>query len=175
MIRRLAVLVGLVAAFVLPAGLAAPAAACPLVTSKTATHHFSSRDLATPRAAAVRAGGTVVLDACADVPGAGHVPFEPSAVIDLAADLRGRGVEIATEPGCDTVLLLRTARGNWYFDAGNGPGRAARLILANPASGRYRIWVGTTDAFGCDTRLTMRTVRPAGGGLFQPPVRRARG
>jgi hypothetical protein len=140
--------------------IAGPAAACPQVTSKTSALHLSARDLATPRSAPVRAGGTVVLDACATVPGTGHVPFAPSAVIDYTANLRGRGIEIRTDGACDAVLLVRTARGNWYFDDDGGGGGNARLLLMNPAGGRYRIWVGSYDAFGCDAALVVRTVRP---------------
>jgi hypothetical protein len=138
--------------------------ACPQVTSKTSALVFSARDLRDFQVARVRAGGTVVLDACAEVPGSGHVPFAPTAVIDFSADQRGRGLLIATTGRCDAVLLLRTARGNWYFDDDNGAeGGNAQLVLANPAGGRYRVWVGSYDAFGCDTTLAVRAVRARRG------------
>jgi hypothetical protein len=148
-------------AFALLAGLflAAGAQACPQVTSKTGALYFSARELREPLVARVRAGGTVVLDACAEVPGSGHVPFAPTAVIDFSADLRGRGLLLRTEGACDAVLLVRTARGNWYFDDDNGGGGNAELVLGNPAGGRYRVWVGSHDAFGCDAELALRTVR----------------
>lgn len=138
--------------------LAAGAQACPLVTSKTGSLVFSASDLREPRVARVRAGGSVVLDACAEVPGSGYVPFAPTAVVDLVIDHRGRGLALRTEGGCDAVLLVRTARGNWYFDDDSGGGTDAELVLANPAGGRYRVWVGSHDAFGCDAALALRSV-----------------
>jgi hypothetical protein len=138
------------------------AAACPLVTSKTGAVQVSTRDLTTPRSAEVRAGGTVVLDACAEVPGTGHVPFEPSAVLDFNVDLRGRALALRTAGACDAVLLVRTARGHWHFDDDSAGRGQAQLVLANPASGRYRVWVGSYDAFGCDAELVIGLVRVRG-------------
>jgi hypothetical protein len=152
-------MIRLVALLVLFAG-AGAAEACPQVTGKTGALQITASDLATPRLAPVRAGGTVVLEACGEVPGFGHVPFAPSAVIDFAADRRGRGIELRTVGACDAVLLVRTARGNWYFDDDNGGGRTALLLLANPAGGRYRVWVGSYDAVGCDAQLLVRGFRP---------------
>jgi hypothetical protein len=151
-------------ALLLAAALAAePAAACPSDGARVAATPLSARQLATPRAAAVRAGGTVVLDACAGAPGRGHIPFEPTTVLHYTADLPGRALELRTEGACTPVILVRTARGGWAF--GEGAGGGARVILANPRSGRYAVWVGTADAFGCDARLQVRSVRPTRAGL----------
>jgi hypothetical protein len=141
------------------------ALACPGDETRAGAAHLSARQLATPRAAAVRAGGGVVLEACGGLPGRGHLPFAPSAVIHYTADLNGRGLEIRSEGGCRPVLLVRTPRGNWLF--GESPERRseASVLLGNPLTGRYAIWVGTVDAFGCDARLVLRTVRPTRFGL----------
>jgi hypothetical protein len=152
------------AALAVFAGLAAaPAAACPADGARTAAMPLSTRQLATPRAAAVRAGGTVVLEACADTPGRGHIPFEPTTVIHYTTDLDGRALEFRTEGACTPVILVRTARGGWAF--GQGADGTARVVLGNPRAGRYAVWVGTTDAFGCDARLVVRAARPTRAGL----------
>jgi hypothetical protein len=154
---------GAIALVLAAASVAGRAEACPSDGARVAATPLSARQLATPRAAAVRAGGTVVLDACADAPGRGHIPFEPTTVLHFTADLPGRALELRTEGACTPVILVRTARGGWAF--GEGAGREARVILGNPRSGRYAVWVGTSDAFGCDARLVLRSVRPTRAGL----------
>jgi hypothetical protein len=152
-------------ALILAAGFASEARACPEAASGRGAVHLSARQLATPRQAEVRAGGSVVLDACARVPGHGHLPFAPTAIVHYTADLAGRGLEIRSEGACRPVVLVRTARGHWIFGDSAGRANTAQVVLANPATGRYAIWVGTEDAFGCDARLAMRSVRPTRFGL----------
>jgi hypothetical protein len=154
---------GAIALVLAAASVAGRAEACPSDGARVAATPLSARQLATPRAAAVRAGGTVVLGACAGAPGRGHVPFEPTTVLHFTADLPGRALELRTEGACTPVILVRTARGGWAF--AEGAGREARVILGNPRSGRYAVWVGTSDVFGCDARLELRSVRPTRAGL----------
>jgi len=144
---------------------AGEAFACPAADTRAGAVHLSARQLATPREAAVRAGGSVVLAACAGLPGHGHVAFSPTAIVHYTADLNGRALEIRGDSACRPVVLVRTPRGNWIFGDAAGRRNIAQIVLANPATGRYAIWVGTEDAFGCQARLALRTVRPTRFGL----------
>jgi hypothetical protein len=141
------------------------ALACPGDPVSAPAVHLSARQLATPRSAEVRAGGTVALETCLEVSGFGYVPFAPTAVLHFTDDRRGHALVIRAEAACTPMLLVETARGNRYVSAQGASPDGARLVIANPISGRYAIWVGTRDVFGCDARLVVRSARPTRAGL----------
>lgn len=137
----------------------AAAAACPGLDNKDKHLFLTARQLTTPKAAEVRAGGTVLLGQCREVPGTGNIPFDPSISIHYVVDRKRMDLEIRTEGACDTTLLLRTPAGRWFFDDDNGPGRNARLRLGSPSEGRYEIWVGSQGGQACAARLALQTMR----------------
>lgn len=145
---------------------AGPAAACPGPAAKDDPLFMTARRLTDPLVADVRAGGTVPLELCDDLPGAGNVPFDPSVSIRYIADMRGMALEFRTIGDCDTVILLRTPSGAWVFDDDNGPGRNALIRLAAPREGRYEIRVGSRGGAACASRLALQT--------FPAPRRHAR-
>ncbi len=151
MLRAVAVLVALL--------WSGTALACPGLASKDKHQFFSARQLAQAKVTELRAGGTVLLDQCADLPGSGNIPFDPSVAIHYTADRRRMDLEIRTSGACDTVLLLRSPSGRWFFDDDNGPGRNARLRLSTPPEGRYEIWVGSEGGAACQTELRLQTFR----------------
>jgi hypothetical protein len=134
-------------------------AACPGLQNKGKHLYVSARQLASPVAAAVRAGGTVILDGCETLPGTGQVPFDPSISVFYVTDRGEADLVFRTEGDCDTVLLVRTPSDRWAFDDDNGGAKNARLRVSNPRQGRYEVWVGTAGSFSCDTNLTLQTVR----------------
>jgi hypothetical protein len=135
------------------------AAACPAFHAKDKHLFFSARELVQPRVAEVRAGGTVLLGQCPGLPGVGNIPFEPSVSIHFRADRRRMDLEFRTEGDCDTVLLVRTPSGRWFFDDDNGPGRNARIRIGAPAEGRYEVWVGSNAGVACSARLALQSFR----------------
>ena len=137
----------------------AAAAICPGLQSPDKHLFFSARQLVTPKAAEVRAGGTVMLASCETIPGSGNIPFDPSVSVFYTADRKRMDLELRTEGGCDTVLLVRTPAGRWFFDDDNGPERNARLRLSTPTEGRYEIWVGSQGGSACASRLALQTFR----------------
>lgn len=145
-----------VAVFVL---LGSPALACPGLGFKDNELHMSARQLATPKVTPVRAGGTVLLGQCDALPGSGNIPFDPSVAIHYIADRKRMDLEFATAGDCDTVLLVRTPSGRWFFDDDNGPQRNASLRLSNPPEGRYEIWVGSEGGYACPSELRLQTFR----------------
>lgn len=134
-------------------------AACPGLDNADKHLFLSARQLATPQVAEVRAGGTVLLGYCEAIPGSGNVPFDPSVSIYYTADRKRMDLELRTEGACDTVLLVRTPSGRWFFDDDNGGSRNARLRISTPPEGRYEIWVGSQGGQACPTRLTLQTFR----------------
>lgn len=92
--------------------------------------------------AGVTAGG-LTRDDC------GHLPNEPQLVLDYehgyyALSLGALGHEF------DATLQVTTPTGDVLCDDDSGAGRDARIVLRDPASGRYEIRVGTSsiDAVG---------------------------
>lgn len=135
------------------------AAACPGMGFQKDELSLSARQLMTPRVATVRAGGTVLLGQCPDLPGVGNIPFDPSASILYVPDRKRMDLELRAEGDCDTVLLLRTPSGRFLFDDDDGGARNARIRVAQPPAGRYTIWVGSRSGSACPARLTLRTLR----------------
>ncbi len=133
--------------------------ACPGLGNDQQQLHYSTRQLVTPKAADVRAGGTVLLGQCETLPGTGNIPFQPSVSIYYRVDRKRMDLEMRTEGDCDTVLLVHTPTGRWFFDDDNGEGRNARLRIGSPAEGRYEIWVGSAAGYACPSRLTLQTFR----------------
>ncbi|MBA4808787.1 hypothetical protein [Brevundimonas sp.] len=43
----------------------------------------------------------------------------------------------------DTTLLINTPNGRWYCDDDSGGGVNPKVLITNPQSGRYDVWVGT--------------------------------
>jgi hypothetical protein len=138
---------------------AGAAAACPDLHSPDKHLFLTARQLVAPRVAEVRAGGTVPLEYCETLPGAGNVPFEPSVAIYYVADRKRMDLEFRTEGDCDTVLLVRTPSGRWFFDDDNGGGRNARVRIGAPREGRYEVWVGSAAGYACPSRLAVQSFR----------------
>lgn len=140
---------------------AGTADACPGGPTASDPLHLLAEQLRTPVTAEVRAGGTVPLALCDGVPGTGNIPFDPSASIFYIADRERLDLELRTEGACDTVILLRSPTGRWFFDDDNGAARNARIRIAAPREGRYEIWVGSQEGRACASKLTLQTFRSA--------------
>lgn len=100
------------------------------------------------------AGGDRDLGDCPRLPGHGWV----ARSADFTADLRpapGDALVFEAFGTCDVVLLINTGNGNWYFDDDNGRSRGgdARIVLRQPSSGIYDVWVGTFGSRLCNASL----------------------
>lgn len=135
------------------------ALACPGLQPKDKHLFLSAAELAAPKVAKVRAGGTVLLGFCETLPGTGNIPFDPSVSIFYIADRARADLELRTVGACDTVLLIRSPTGKWFFDDDAGGNRNASLRIREPAEGRYEIWVGSQGGYACDTTLVLQAIR----------------
>lgn len=112
----------------------------------------------------VSAGGSTQLSACGShgFPSTvGYFDARPTMSFNLS-DLDGYNrVEIETRGsgGCDTVLMVRDAQGNWYHNDDGGSGTYSRVNISPVAlaTGRVDVWVGTYGADQCNTTLEMET------------------
>ena len=134
-------------------------AACPGMGFLKDELSVTARQLMTPRVATVRAGGTVPLGECAELPGVGNIPFDPNVSLLYVPDRKRMDLELRAEGDCDPVLLVRGPSGRFFFDDDDGGARNARIRLAQPPAARYPIGVGSQGRAACPPRLTLQTFR----------------
>ena len=150
-----------VSVLLLSFGLVGTAIACPQPQQAVQSFSYTGDFLWQPRTHNVTAGGDVNLERCRLAPTTmrGFVIAQP----DFSFQLNGMsGYDLAidvSEANCDTVLLVRDARGNWIFDDDSGSGLNAYIRLSRPGNGRVDVWVGTYDRSLCDARLRVETWR----------------
>lgn len=126
---------------------------------------FSAGDLAQQQRFDVVAGGDRPLSRCPDVEGFGQVVNYPDFAVTLTA-ATGVDLEIGLEgrDGCDTVLVVNDARGNWFYNDDEDSSLSSRLRLRGAQDGPYHIWAGTWGDDLCHATLTLQTEQ----GLTKP-------
>ena len=105
-----------------------------------------------PHTVAIRAGGTDRNP----ISGSGCAGYINNAQPDVSLNYTaGRSrLYIYVRSDSDTTLLVNDASGNWHCsDDFNGSNPA--IILENPTSGNYNVWVGTYDRDSRDQRSTV--------------------
>ncbi|MFV2033984.1 MAG: hypothetical protein ACC631_02520 [Halocynthiibacter sp.] len=60
---------------------------------------------------------------------------------------------------CDSVLLINTGAGNWYWDDDDAGNLDAQIYLTRPSAGWYDIWIGTVGPENCDASLYLETFK----------------
>ena len=159
---------GIVALF--SSAIATAAVACPDVSLSGQQISWSSDQLWQPRSHPVTAGGGVNLSGCSQ-PGVGWVATSPDFELNFSNNSAGRALELRAVAGCDVVLLVNDARGQWFFNDDGGNGSNSLISIPNAAAGVYDIWVGTFGSSTCSATLELETfgVAPGGGGSASPP------
>ena len=138
--------------------LAMPVAAfaCPDGSLSGAGLSYSSDAAYTPRAHGVIAGGSADLSRC-PMPGTGYVAVAPDFELMFTGNGMGRALEFRAEAGCDTVLLVNDANGNWHFNDDDGSSTNSRIRINRASEGLYDIWVGTFGPSTCQANLIVET------------------
>lgn len=147
------------------AGTATGALACPSIEAKGKSLYHDSEDLWSPLALDVIAGGNQDLDYCSfdeldgsDRAPVGYVAVRPDFELNYERT-RDHDLRFSLVGACDTVLLINTGAGNWFFsDDAGGDSVDSELRLINPSDGVYDIWVGTYDTANCDASLSIETM-----------------
>lgn len=140
------------------------ASACPDFSLwGTERYEYTASQLYTPRGHNVLAGGDRNLERCA-IPWSNHggratgwVIEEPDFSITVYG-LSGYQIEFRVVSKCDSVLVVNTAAGNWYFDDDDNGGLDGKIRFTNPAGdGIYDVWVGTYNGETCNSQLIVET------------------
>lgn len=142
---------------------AGAADACPDAAAWGQRFNVSGPDLYTPRTVDVVAGGQHNLASCnlnaANWSGSmsGYVIGSPDFSITVDK-LAGYDLEFRVDSACDSVLLVNTANGTWFYDDDNNGNSDAKVRLpATQIDGVYDVWIGTFDGGQCNARLTVET------------------
>jgi len=148
-------------------GVVPPAtAACPNPGLNGHMIAYEGATLYTPQEHSVIAGGNIALGACDTVPGHGQIIEGPDFTMTLTANPDMYDLEFRTQgPGCDTVLLVNDANGEWHYND-DDDGLTSRLRIPTAAPGEYDVWVGTFGAQTCATTMIAETF---GGVVMQAP------
>lgn len=149
---------GMIAALVVALTTCA-AQACPDYQLSGSELYYSGAELYQPKSFGVIAGGSQNLSKCR-FPGLGT----PTGYVAPAPDFelyytktQGYELEISILSECDSVLLINTANGNWYYDDDDAGAGDALIHLSNPSEGWYDIWIGTYGAANCDAQMILET------------------
>ncbi len=136
----------------------AAAQACPDYSLSGATFYRTGADLWVPERLRVVAGGESNLDVCPlrqIGTRTGWTARRPDFTMHLS-EASAYMIDFAVESRCDTVLLVNTGNGNWFYND-DALGRDAGITLNQPSEGWYDIWVGTFDGSMCDAILNIET------------------
>jgi len=138
------------------------ALACPDVNMGGQQLRYNGQTLYDPHSFNVVAGGSENIAKCGirnltQGKPEGFVAEAP----DFELQFRGNGYELEfrVESNCDSVLLINTGSGNWYWDDDDNTDSAldAKIRLTNASDGLYDIWIGTIGDEVCDARLILET------------------
>ena len=149
----------LIASFFVLLAFSAAAMACPSIREGQSTYSVTGQDLYSPNSYNVIAGGDQSLRGCG-WNNTGYVISQP----DFSFFTSGMGqygrLEIeVTQAACDTVLVVNSANGSWYFDDDSAGNLLPRVNLtgASNTQGRIDVWVGTYGSSTCSAVLEMET------------------
>ena len=149
------------AAATMPSATGASMQGCPNPSLRGMAVTTSGSILYTPANYTVLAGGTQDVGLCGlPIFASGYFQAQPNLSFFLSG-MEGHGrLEIQGQSSCDTVLLVRTPSGEWYFDDDSNGNLNPMLDLYNTArlNGRLDVWVGTYSASGnCQAVIEMET------------------
>ncbi|WP_341860977.1 protein kinase [Gymnodinialimonas sp. 57CJ19] len=138
-----------------------PATTCPVPGVSGEELRFTGTDIYSPQTLHTQAGGTIDLNACADLPfnAAGLVHETPNYTLFLSEMAQFRRVEMQVVSVCDTTLLVAGNDRVWQFDNDSNGGILPMLNLTGAAAidGRVDIWIGTADGSTCTADLELET------------------
>lgn len=117
--------------------------------------------LFTPTTYDVAAGGVQDVSLCGlPVYAAGFFSAQPNLTFTLSGMQDYARLEIQAQSNCDSVMLVRTTDGSWYFDDDGNGNLDPRLELTNTAmlNGRLDIWMGSFGGSApCQASIEMET------------------
>ncbi|SIT65938.1 serine protease Do [Ectothiorhodosinus mongolicus] len=131
--------------------------ACPDFRLNGTALSYTASQLYSPQTVSAAAGGNVDLANCMSIPGLGHVMRAPDFTMSYHADRPMQRLEIRTNTGCDSILLVNLPNGTWLYDDDSNGALDAKISVFGPQPGTYDIWVGTRYGGYCAGTMTLET------------------
>ena len=128
---------------------------CPNQLGMGSEYSISHADIYSAKYYDVTAGGALNLSECPDAPGYGYIIENPDFSINYNAK-SGQSIKISVNAACDTVLLVNSPVGEWYFDDDTN-GLQPEIIISHSSNGYYDIWVGTVDVSSCSAEIELES------------------
>lgn len=88
----------------------------------------------------------------------GYITAEP--LVDVVYEAGPYKLFFYAEAKSDLVLLVNLPTGHWVCDDDSGAGDAPAIVLNDPPSGRYNVWVGTFQREPVEAKLFISEARP---------------
>lgn len=136
------------------------AGACPSYENQGQLLNFTGQQLYAPQRFSGFAMGGTDLSACGamGVDAWGQATRDPQYSLYLSG-MEEYDLEIEVEANCDTVLLVNSADGQWYFndDSGEGLNPMLRLAGYSALEGRVDVWVGSYGGGNCSANVEFET------------------
>lgn len=137
------------------------ALACPDPSAWGEAYDVTAKKLYEAHGLEVVAGGEAELSRCGVLASnhrgtpVGWVAGRPDFSITVR-ELTGYAIEFRVESECDSVLLINTASGNWYYDDDDNGAGDPKIRLNRPSGdGIYDIWVGTYMPGNCQAQVIL--------------------
>ena len=111
-----------------------------------------------PHIARITAGGTIEASSIEGASCVGRISDAPDYKVNYTAG--GFPLVFESFGSADTTLIVNDANGNWHCDDDSGPGLNARLVISEPGTGRYDIWIGTFGESTAPAKLTVSEMLP---------------
>ena len=111
-----------------------------------------------PHIVRITAGGTIEASTIQGASCVGRISDAPDYKISYTAG--GFPLVFESFGTADTTLIVNDANGNWHCDDDSGPGLNARLVISEPGSGRYDVWIGTFGENTAPAKLTVSEMLP---------------
>ncbi len=106
-----------------------------------------------PHIVRITAGGTIEASTIQGANCVGRISDAPDYKVNYTAG--GFPLVFESFGSADTTLIVNDANGNWYCDDDSGAGLNARLIISEPGSGRYDVWIGTFGESTAPAKLSV--------------------
>ncbi len=137
-----------------------PVGGCPNPGMQGIPVQTTGQALYSPTDYALVAGGPTDLSTCGlPVSGWGWFSAQPSYSFFLSGMQEYGRLEIEGESTCDTVMLVRTPNGSWYFDDDSNGNLNPLINLTDTfgLNGRLDVWMGSYNGTTCNASIELET------------------
>ncbi len=130
---------------------------CPTIGLTGPSYDLNGPQLYTPSTFSASAYGSTDISGCG-LPGHGWFTPAPQFSFNLS-QMQGYRLEMQVTASCDTVMLVNSADGTWYFDddSNGNLNPLVNIVGESSLNGRVDVWLGTYNGVSCPASLELET------------------